>query len=183
MTVHACSNTSVSLCIGYNYSRESIVSWETFPSRYIHVCIPSMIIHVYAAILMAKNQLLFTVQAITSEHNVSIKFPDREPQLKSQTSEEGEESGAQAPPPRTTDATRNLILITGRKENCEAAKQALMVSVCMCVRGCVCVCVCVSVCVCVCVCEWVGGCSVCCCVCEGEREIGRLRAIHNCFQS
>jgi predicted PilT family ATPase len=66
------------------------------------------------------------VQAITSEHNVSIKFPDREPQLKSQTSEEGEESGAQAPPPRTTDATRNLILITGRKENCEAAKQALM---------------------------------------------------------
>ncbi|CAI8009636.1 Vigilin [Geodia barretti] len=64
------------------------------------------------------------VQAITSEHNVSIKFPDREPQqLRSQPSEEGEES---APPP-ADDPARNLILITGRKENCEAAKLALMV--------------------------------------------------------
>jgi predicted PilT family ATPase len=62
------------------------------------------------------------VQAITSEHNVSIKFPDREPQLRSQPSEEGEEP---APPP-ADDPARNLILVTGRKENCEAAKQALM---------------------------------------------------------
>ena len=55
---------------------------------------------------------------------MSIKFPDREPQqLRSQPSEEGEES---APPP-ADDPARNLILITGRKENCEAAKLALMV--------------------------------------------------------
>ena len=82
------------------------------------------------------------IQAITAEHSVSIKFPEREPQFKSQPSEEGEESSTQAPPSPTSDAARNLILITGRKENCEAAKLALMVSVCIgvCV---VCMCVCV----------------------------------------
>lgn len=60
------------------------------------------------------------------EHNVSIKFPEREP--RTQPSEEGEESTTQAPPSPTTDTSRNVILITGRKENCEAAKQALFVS-------------------------------------------------------
>lgn len=68
-----------------------------------------------------------TFQAITVEHNVSIKFPDRESQPKTQPSEEGEES-TEAPPPPTTDPSRNVILVTGRKENCEAAKQALLVS-------------------------------------------------------
>ena len=63
---------------------------------------------------------------------MSIKFPDREPQLKTRLSEEGAEPASQATPTSpTTDvaAARNLITITGRKESCEAAKQALMVCI------------------------------------------------------
>ena len=59
------------------------------------------------------------VQAITQEHNVSIKFPDRTPSKAAEepvvNGEEGKKEG------------RDIILITGRTENVEAAKQALMV--------------------------------------------------------
>ena len=54
------------------------------------------------------------VQEITQQHNVSIKFPDRE---------EGDQT-------QVTDGEtdlRDVIVITGRTENCEAAKQALLV--------------------------------------------------------
>ena len=54
------------------------------------------------------------MQEITQHHNVSIKFPDRE---------EGDQA-------QVTDGEidpRDIIMITGRKENCEAAKQALLV--------------------------------------------------------
>jgi len=54
------------------------------------------------------------VQEITQRHNVSIKFPDRE-----------ESEQAQVPDGETDP--RDIIVITGRKENCEAAKQALLV--------------------------------------------------------
>ena len=72
------------------------------------------------------------LQAITAEHNVSIKFPEREPQLKTQVSDGGEGLPNQTPPTDTgaSAASRNIIIITGRKENCDAAKQALMVCVC-----------------------------------------------------
>ena len=53
------------------------------------------------------------VQAITQEHDVSIKFPDRDlPEMN------GDSEG---PNPR------DVIRITGREENAEAAKQALLV--------------------------------------------------------
>ena len=55
------------------------------------------------------------VQEITQQHNVSVKFPDREETEQVQVTD-GE-----------TDP-RDVIVITGRKENCEAAKQALLVS-------------------------------------------------------
>ena len=55
------------------------------------------------------------VQEITQQHNVSVKFPDREETEHVQVAE-GE-----------TDP-RDIIIITGRKENCEAAKQALLVN-------------------------------------------------------
>ena len=88
------------------------------------------------------------VQGITQDHDVSIKFPEREKPGNQSTSlpngdgggggaspnppegvggahtvnGEGEEEGEKAVNPR------HIILITGRKENAEAAKQSLMVS-------------------------------------------------------
>jgi len=58
------------------------------------------------------------VQAVTQEHNVSIKFPDRD--LPHKASVENGDATEETNP-------RNVILITGRQENAEAAKQALMV--------------------------------------------------------
>jgi hypothetical protein len=91
----------------------------------------------------------FKVQEITKEHEVGIKFPDRPPPPSPQTADaaaataaapqlngdmqngsaEGEVS---TPPPATDDspATPNksdIILITGKKENCEEAAKALQV--------------------------------------------------------
>lgn len=54
------------------------------------------------------------VQEITQQHNVSVKFPDREDTEQIQVAD-GE-----------TDP-RDTIVITGRKENCDAARQALLV--------------------------------------------------------
>ena len=54
------------------------------------------------------------VQEITQQHNVSIKFPDRE-------------DGEQAQVTDGETDPRDIIIITGRKENCEAASQALLV--------------------------------------------------------
>lgn len=106
------------------------------------------------------------VQAITQDHDVSIKFPDREKHSSQSTIPNGKGGApptdtAEAPPPADGDAPtvngdggkgeakinpRHLILITGRQENAEAAKQALLVS-----RVCVCVCACIHIHVCVCV--------------------------------
>ncbi len=67
------------------------------------------------------------VQEITQEHKVSIKFPEKssvngqEPVVNGGV--EGEEEPKADP--------RNVIIITGRVENVEAAKQALLVSGCM----------------------------------------------------
>ena len=60
------------------------------------------------------------VQGITQEHNVSIKFPDRDPPPKPTENGEAPESPKQMEP-------RNIIRIMGRQENAEAAKQALLV--------------------------------------------------------
>ena len=86
------------------------------------------------------------VQAITQDHDVSIKFPDREkPGSVSaavpngdggspSASADGEgdaptvngDDGKEEQPPVVNP--RHIIIITGRQENAEAAKQALMVS-------------------------------------------------------
>lgn len=55
------------------------------------------------------------VQAITKEFNVQIKFPDRQ--------QNGEEPAEENVGDETDP--RNIIVITGLKERCEAAKQAL----------------------------------------------------------
>lgn len=76
------------------------------------------------------------VQAITQEHNVSIKFPERSSRQNPSSSAasqgdkpvenggggEGEEEQEDKVNPR------DVIIITGRSENAEAAKQALMAS-------------------------------------------------------
>ena len=76
------------------------------------------------------------VQAITQDYDVSIKFPDREKASNSSTVPNGEgvgsgdgdtpkingEDGNEEPP--TAVDPRHVIVITGRQENAEAAKQA-----------------------------------------------------------
>ena len=60
------------------------------------------------------------VQRITEQWNVNIKFPDRS---QSQSTEEEETE-----PKEEEVDQRDVIVITGRKENCEAAREALLVS-------------------------------------------------------
>ena len=67
------------------------------------------------------------VQGITQEHNVSIKFPDRDPPPKPATNGDAPESPKEPEP-------RNIIRITGRLENAQAAKQALLVSGACCIN-------------------------------------------------
>ena len=78
------------------------------------------------------------VQAITQDHNVSIKFPEREGKGEGQKGESQKTEGAQttaaaattngiAAEDSGTPDPRDVIVITGRKENAEAAKQALLV--------------------------------------------------------
>lgn len=71
------------------------------------------------------------VQKVTSEHNVQIKFPDRDPANRGQgmmngnsspVEENGEEPGSPPASPRKCD----VITIIGSKDNAEAAKQALL---------------------------------------------------------
>lgn len=66
----------------------------------------------HRSILGAKGA---NVQAITSEHNVSIKFPDR-PKPDSSPVAAIEE-----------DSARDIIFVTGRVENTKSAIQALKV--------------------------------------------------------
>ena len=69
------------------------------------------------------------VQAITQEHNVSIKFPDRGAPKTTPTVAEGEEPALNGGEEGEKEKSRDVILITGRVENAEAAKEALLVSV------------------------------------------------------
>lgn len=71
------------------------------------------------------------VQGITQEHNVSIKFPER---VAKNNSSSPPDDGS---PPTAVNggedyqekaSQRDVIVITGRVENVEAAKQALLVS-------------------------------------------------------
>ena len=62
------------------------------------------------------------VQAITQEHTVSIKFPERGATKTATHPTEGAEENEEEKRERN-----DVILITGRIENVEAAKQSLMV--------------------------------------------------------
>jgi polyribonucleotide nucleotidyltransferase len=63
------------------------------------------------------------VQVITQEHNVTIKFPDREPpQDSSKVVLNGDTLDDHEKPPDP----RDIITISGRSDNCENAKKALL---------------------------------------------------------
>ena len=69
------------------------------------------------------------VQGITQEHNVSIKFPERaSPHNAPPPAEEPVVNGEEEEHKKKLSNPRDIIVITGRTENVEAAKQALMVS-------------------------------------------------------
>lgn len=74
------------------------------------------------------------VQGITQEHNVGIKFPERSPSQNAPPGEQTVENGSgeggeeEESDKEVTSDPRNIIIITGRTENVEAAKQALLVS-------------------------------------------------------
>ena len=70
------------------------------------------------------------VQEITVEHNVHIKFPERPGAPP--PGEEQEAAADEADPEEGKPDPRDVINVTGRKENCEAAIEALMVCVCVC---------------------------------------------------
>ena len=79
------------------------------------------------------------VQGVSQEHNVTIKFPEREKEKEvasnnPATDEKEEEGGTDGGPKNDNEGTeaartdpRDIIIITGRIENCEAAKEALLV--------------------------------------------------------
>ncbi|XP_065122761.2 high density lipoprotein binding protein a isoform X2 [Paramisgurnus dabryanus] len=63
------------------------------------------------------------IQQITKDHNVQIKFPDREDQ---QVQENGEANGeVKEPADHLAPKKCDIIMISGRKERCEAAVEAL----------------------------------------------------------
>ncbi|TRY72786.1 hypothetical protein DNTS_029738 [Danionella cerebrum] len=67
------------------------------------------------------------IQQITKDHNVQIKFPDREEQQgESSVQENGESNGAvKEPSDPTLPKKCDIIVLSGRKERCEAAVEAL----------------------------------------------------------
>ena len=76
------------------------------------------------------------VQAITHEYNVSVKFPDpKTPGANSSSPPSGGTEGEGEEEEEEEVNPRNLIVITGRLENAEAAKQALMVCAGVCCVG------------------------------------------------
>jgi len=66
------------------------------------------------------------VQGITSTYNVQIKFPDRGNQKENGVAQNGEavENGV-AEEEEPAEVNRNLILISGHKDKCQEAKEAL----------------------------------------------------------
>ncbi|XP_039250831.1 vigilin-like [Styela clava] len=64
------------------------------------------------------------VQSITSQFDVQVKFPDRGPGNGPRN--EQEPSGEQEQQEKEEEKRPDLILITGNKDKCEAAKQALL---------------------------------------------------------
>lgn len=72
------------------------------------------------------------VQKVTSQYNVQIKFPDRDPAAKGQGMVNGSSSpvevnGDEAGSPPASPRKCDIITITGSKDNAEAAKEALLV--------------------------------------------------------
>lgn len=72
------------------------------------------------------------VQKVTSEHNVQIKFPDRDAANRGQGMMNGnsspvEENGGEPGSPPASPRKCDVITIVGSKDNAEAARQALLV--------------------------------------------------------
>uniref|UniRef100_A0A3B3WR27 Vigilin n=1 Tax=Poecilia mexicana TaxID=48701 RepID=A0A3B3WR27_9TELE len=70
------------------------------------------------------------IQQITRDHNVQIKFPEREDPQEAPVQENGEANGeVKEPVDPNAPKKCDVILISGRKERCEAAVEALKVLV------------------------------------------------------
>uniref|UniRef100_A0AAQ5YGM8 Vigilin n=1 Tax=Amphiprion ocellaris TaxID=80972 RepID=A0AAQ5YGM8_AMPOC len=66
------------------------------------------------------------IQQITRDHNVQIKFPEREDPQEHQSQENGEANGeVKEPVDPNAPKKCDVIVISGRKERCEAAEEAL----------------------------------------------------------
>ncbi|XP_026539698.1 vigilin-like [Notechis scutatus] len=66
----------------------------------------------------------YKVQQITRDHNVFIKFPERDDNSGSEA--QSQENGDMIPELDTSPRKCDIILISGRKEKCEAARAALL---------------------------------------------------------
>ncbi|XP_078419626.1 vigilin-like [Cetorhinus maximus] len=68
------------------------------------------------------------VQQITKDHSVQIKFPEREenPAIEQQVHENGETDGEVKEVEPTLPRKNDIIIISGRKERCDAARDALL---------------------------------------------------------
>ncbi|XP_060690992.1 high density lipoprotein binding protein a [Hemiscyllium ocellatum] len=68
------------------------------------------------------------VQQITKDHNVQIKFPEREENqaVEQQVHENGETDGEVKDVDLAVPRKNDIIIISGRKERCEAARDALL---------------------------------------------------------
>ena len=67
------------------------------------------------------------VQNVTTSNNVQIKFPDREMANGSPDMHEAVNGDAELTPPPSPRKC-DIIIITGKKDDCEAAKEDLLVS-------------------------------------------------------
>ena len=66
------------------------------------------------------------VQKICSDFDVQIKIPDRANKENNGTAANGDEHHSAAPAIGDSPVNNDIIRITGRSDNCEAAKQALI---------------------------------------------------------
>uniref|UniRef100_A0ACB8EWQ4 Uncharacterized protein n=1 Tax=Sphaerodactylus townsendi TaxID=933632 RepID=A0ACB8EWQ4_9SAUR len=69
----------------------------------------------------------YRVQQITREHDVQIKFPERDDNAGSEA--QSQENGSVSPELDSAPRKCDIILISGRKEKCESARSALLVLV------------------------------------------------------
>ncbi|GCB63993.1 hypothetical protein scyTo_0014709 [Scyliorhinus torazame] len=90
------------------------------------VTIECVILQKFHRMVMGAKGL--NVQQITKDHNVQIKFPEREenPAPEQHVHENGETNGEVKEVDLTVPRKNDIIIISGRKERCESARDALL---------------------------------------------------------